>query len=51
MLISNIRTQQHLPYGSKLVAIGDGHFFESRPNVARWWKDISSRPASKKILQ
>ncbi|KAG1870740.1 thioredoxin-like protein [Suillus subalutaceus] len=32
----------HLPYGSVLLGIGLDEF-SSRPNVARWWKDISSR--------
>jgi len=36
---------QHLPYGSALYLIKHGDVFEKRPNVARWWKDISSRPA------
>lgn len=32
----------HLPYGAVLLDIGLDEF-SSRPNVARWWKDISSR--------
>ncbi|KAH7912707.1 glutathione S-transferase-like protein [Hygrophoropsis aurantiaca] len=35
----------HLPYGSMLGAAGFPTILEKRPNVARWWKDISSRPA------
>jgi len=35
----------HVPYGSLLVQIGRGEVFESRANVARWWKEISSRPS------
>ncbi|KII85279.1 hypothetical protein PLICRDRAFT_166954 [Plicaturopsis crispa FD-325 SS-3] len=36
----------HLPYGSMLSKIGiDALESEARPNVARWWKDISSRPS------
>jgi glutathione S-transferase len=40
----------HLPYGAQLMTMGftkleDG----SKPNVARWWKDISSRPAWKAV--
>lgn len=32
----------HLPYGAVILDIGLDEF-SSRPNVARWWKDISSR--------
>ncbi|OBZ69076.1 hypothetical protein A0H81_10880 [Grifola frondosa] len=36
----------HLPYGTMLGTIGiDLLTAENRPNVARWWKDISSRPS------
>ncbi|KIJ66149.1 hypothetical protein HYDPIDRAFT_174824 [Hydnomerulius pinastri MD-312] len=35
----------HLPYGSMLFAADCGNVITSRPNVARWWKDISNRPA------
>ncbi|KZT05162.1 glutathione transferase [Laetiporus sulphureus 93-53] len=36
----------HLPFGTSLGLMGyDLLTTESRPNVARWWKDISSRPA------
>ncbi|KAH9933998.1 glutathione S-transferase [Epithele typhae] len=40
----------HLPYGS-LLAKQKIDFLESEkyPNVARWWKDISSRPSWKKV--
>jgi len=34
----------HLPYGSVLLGIGIDEF-SSRPNVARWWNDITSRPS------
>ncbi|KAI0263539.1 glutathione S-transferase [Gloeopeniophorella convolvens] len=34
----------HLPYGNTFVEEGLG-LFEKRPNVWRWWQDISSRPA------
>ncbi|KAI0048500.1 glutathione S-transferase [Auriscalpium vulgare] len=34
----------HLSYGAVLVQSGLG-LIEERPNVHRWWKDISSRPA------
>ncbi|KAI5886115.1 thioredoxin-like protein [Schizophyllum commune H4-8] len=32
----------HIPYGSMLAKIGYNGL-EKKPNVARWWKDISSR--------
>ncbi|EIW77399.1 glutathione S-transferase [Coniophora puteana RWD-64-598 SS2] len=35
----------HLPYGQLLVKVGRDDLFESRPNVARWWKEISTRPS------
>jgi len=34
----------HLPYGTIVEKVG-GDLLSSRPNVSRWWKDISSRPA------
>ncbi|KAG2366652.1 glutathione S-transferase [Suillus spraguei] len=34
----------HLPYGTLFYGVGYAELFDSRPNVARWWKDISSRP-------
>ncbi|OBZ68023.1 hypothetical protein A0H81_11995 [Grifola frondosa] len=36
----------HLPYGDMFGAFGvDFLKSDKRPNVARWWKDISSRPS------
>ncbi|KAG2074852.1 glutathione S-transferase [Suillus decipiens] len=35
----------HLPYGTAFYGAGFSEEFDSRPNVARWWKDISNRPA------
>ncbi|KAH9922404.1 glutathione S-transferase [Fomitopsis serialis] len=36
----------HLPFGNTLGSMGyDLLTTSSRPNVSRWWKDISSRPA------
>eukprot|EP00753_Platysulcus_tardus_P017527 PLAT6429.1.p1 GENE.PLAT6429.1~~PLAT6429.1.p1 ORF type:complete len:227 (+),score=34.94 PLAT6429.1:49-681(+) len=37
----------HLPYGSMLAPVGFNFLEDAakRPNVARWWKDISSRPS------
>ncbi|KAH7926060.1 glutathione S-transferase, partial [Leucogyrophana mollusca] len=34
----------HLPYGSVILGIGVDEF-TSRPSVARWWNDITSRPS------
>ncbi|KAF8055556.1 glutathione S-transferase [Lyophyllum atratum] len=34
----------HLPYGALLEAAGS-NVMETKPNVARWFKDISSRPS------
>ncbi|KAF9530991.1 glutathione S-transferase [Crepidotus variabilis] len=34
----------HLPYGSMLPA-SNFKGLEARPNVARWWKDVSTRPS------
>lgn len=34
----------HLPYGSKLAVAGS-NIMETKPNVARWFNDISSRPS------
>lgn len=34
----------HLPYGALLTDDGS-NVITSRPNVARWWKDITSRPS------
>ncbi|KAJ8581821.1 glutathione S-transferase [Rhizopogon salebrosus TDB-379] len=35
----------HLPYGTAFYQVGFADVFDSRPNVSRWWKDISNRPA------
>ncbi|KAH7883392.1 thioredoxin-like protein [Phlebopus sp. FC_14] len=35
----------HLPHATLVAAGGNANLFESRSNVARWFKDISSRPA------
>ncbi|KAG7451460.1 glutathione S-transferase [Guyanagaster necrorhizus] len=34
----------HIPWGVLLVVAGSD-IMESKPNVARWWKDITSRPS------
>jgi len=41
----------HLPYGSWLVKLGEGSFFESRPHVKQWWNRITSRPAWKTVQE
>lgn len=36
----------HLPYGSMLKTAGSEIMSDkSRPNVARWWRDITNRPS------
>ncbi len=37
----------YMPYIEYVVAGGNGDLFESRANVARWWKTISERPSWK----
>ncbi|KAA1475510.1 glutathione S-transferase-like protein [Dentipellis sp. KUC8613] len=34
----------HLPYGAMLIQLGQD-VFSPRPNVSRWWNEISSRPS------
>jgi glutathione S-transferase len=34
----------HLPCGT-LLPVADSNVITERPNVARWWNDISSREA------
>ncbi|KAG0473142.1 hypothetical protein HPP92_014550 [Vanilla planifolia] len=41
----------HLPNGQYLVNTEKGDLFTSRKNVKRWWEDISSRPAWKKVVK
>ncbi|KAF9231972.1 glutathione S-transferase [Melanogaster broomeanus] len=36
---------QHLPLGRLLCTAGQADVFSSRPNVARWWNELTSRPA------
>ncbi|KAF9231971.1 glutathione S-transferase [Melanogaster broomeanus] len=36
---------QHLPLGTVLCTSGHADVFSSRPNVARWWNELTSRPA------
>lgn len=40
----------HLPYGARLVTIGEGDFFESRPHVKQWWEKITSRPSWQTVI-
>ncbi|KAG6331147.1 hypothetical protein ID866_7946 [Astraeus odoratus] len=35
----------HLPYGTVVIEELGYNILENRPNVARWWKAVSSRPA------
>jgi len=36
----------HIPYGNLLPTVGSDVLTSDRfPNVARWWKDITSRPS------
>jgi len=37
----------HAPYGNYAVVSGNGDLFDNpkRPNVSKWWKTITSRPA------
>ncbi|KAG8984432.1 hypothetical protein FRB94_010832 [Tulasnella sp. JGI-2019a] len=39
-----------LPYGTLAEKVFPG-IFDSSPNVARWWKDITARPSWKKVLE
>lgn len=34
----------HIPYGA-MLAVAGSDLMTSRPNVARWWKDITARPS------
>ncbi|KJA19819.1 hypothetical protein HYPSUDRAFT_189591 [Hypholoma sublateritium FD-334 SS-4] len=40
----------HIPFGSSLVTIVPD-VFEKRPNVSRWWNDISSRPSWQSVKE
>ncbi|KAI6141273.1 glutathione S-transferase [Pisolithus tinctorius] len=42
---------QHLPYGTLLANSGFSELFSSRPNVARWWSDLTNRPTWKDVLE
>ncbi|KAG9035771.1 hypothetical protein FRB95_010539 [Tulasnella sp. JGI-2019a] len=39
-----------LPYGTIAEKVFPG-IFDATPNVAKWWKSISSRPSWKRVLQ
>jgi len=41
----------HLPYGYMLDTHAGYDFFKTRPNVARWWKDISAREAWQSVKE
>ncbi|KAF9231974.1 glutathione S-transferase [Melanogaster broomeanus] len=36
---------QHIPFGALLCTAGHADIFSSKPNVARWWNELTSRPA------
>ncbi|KAI5987615.1 glutathione S-transferase [Pisolithus albus] len=40
---------QHLPHGTLLSTNGCEDLFTSRPNVARWWNELTSRPAWREV--
>ncbi|KAI6130808.1 glutathione S-transferase [Pisolithus croceorrhizus] len=44
---------QHLPYGTLLANAGYSDLFSEakRPNVSRWWNDLSNRPTWQDVLQ
>ncbi|KAH7884262.1 glutathione S-transferase-like protein [Phlebopus sp. FC_14] len=39
----------HLPYGTVVIEVLGCNVLENRPNVARWWQAISSRPAWQEV--
>ncbi|EIW80695.1 glutathione S-transferase [Coniophora puteana RWD-64-598 SS2] len=41
----------HLAYALAVVEAGQGGLFESRPNVARWWEEISNRKAWVDVIE
>ncbi|KAI5984874.1 glutathione S-transferase [Pisolithus albus] len=42
---------QHLPYGTLLANSGFSEIFSKRPNVSRWWNDLTNRPAWQDVVQ
>ncbi|GAB2294256.1 hypothetical protein Dimus_028471 [Dionaea muscipula] len=40
----------HITYTNYLLKTPYAHLITSRPHVKAWWDDVSSRPASKKVL-
>jgi glutathione S-transferase len=40
----------YIPEISMLFYCGEGILITDRPNLKRWWEDVSSRPAIKKCL-
>ncbi|KIJ66148.1 hypothetical protein HYDPIDRAFT_110326 [Hydnomerulius pinastri MD-312] len=40
----------HLPHATLVAVGGNADLFESRPNVARWFNDISSRATWKEVI-
>eukprot|EP00262_Sarcandra_glabra_P018550 TRINITY_DN66_c0_g2_i1.p2 TRINITY_DN66_c0_g2~~TRINITY_DN66_c0_g2_i1.p2 ORF type:complete len:118 (-),score=7.08 TRINITY_DN66_c0_g2_i1:379-732(-) len=41
----------HIPYLYYLMKTPNAELINSRPHVKKWWEDISSRPAVKKVLE
>ncbi|CAF1320572.1 unnamed protein product [Didymodactylos carnosus] len=39
------------PYINMLLQLPEKDLIESRPNIAAWWKRVSSRPAFKKLYK
>lgn len=42
---------QHLPYGTLLASAGYSDIFSKRPNVSRWWNDLTNRPTWQDVVQ
>lgn len=40
----------HMPYTAVLWPAGYSSLVEDRPNVRRWWKDLSSRASWNKVI-
>ncbi|PKK75875.1 glutathione S-transferase [Rhizophagus irregularis] len=40
----------HIPYAFYVFKIGEGDLWNKRPNVSRWWKNISERECWKNIV-
>ncbi|GBC18754.1 glutathione S-transferase [Rhizophagus irregularis DAOM 181602=DAOM 197198] len=40
----------HIPYAFYVFKIGEGDLWNKRPNVSRWWKNLSERECWKNIV-